>query len=109
MHRVRVDVLPDVEVALPAGRHAETGFSVQVNDRSQLPPAPVRLDTEVRAEVEAIYRAYTEAPHAHSVYTIHWDRGCRLGKEHRGCCPGTPGCGAGRPVRAQLQHGPHAR
>ena len=45
------------------------------------------------AEVQAIRDAYDDAPHCHAVYTIHFGtRPCALGPEHRGCCPGTPGC-----------------
>lgn len=52
-----------------------------------------RGTTRSYEEVEAIFRAYAEAPHCHSVLTLHtFGRPCELGEEHPGCCPGTKGC-----------------
>ena len=52
-----------------------------------------RGTTRTRVEVEAIFQAYREAPHVHAIYTSHvFARPCNLGREHPGCCPGTPGC-----------------
>lgn len=44
------------------------------------------------AEVRNVYAALLAAPHVHAVRTIHVGRGCVLGQEHVGCCPGDPGC-----------------
>jgi hypothetical protein len=40
-------------------------------------------------EAETIYRAYRDAPHVCAVSTWHvFDKPCREGRSHPGCCPG---------------------
>ena len=80
----RAGVGPDVrERALRLGRTLE--------HRCALPTPRAVRQRHRQPEIEAVRRAWDNAPHRCARVTLHLSRSawCALGGEHKGCCPGT--------------------